>query len=454
VLKIDFYDAEDTAYGGAWSYTPTVGSHVYDPSNNLRGELHFARNDPDGSHVDGSPYVVGATNYGIFSIWDGGATAVRQVGHAPPAASPPNAPTIGAATGGNAQASVAFTPSVSGGAATSFTATSTPGGFTATGMTSPLVVTGLANGTPYTFTVHATNAAGNSAESAASNSVTPALPASAPNAPTIGPATPGNAQASVAFTPAATGSAATSFTATSSPGGFTGTGSTSPVTVAGLTNGTVYTFTVHATNSVGNSPESGASNSVTPATGGGGTTIASDSFNRANATTLGTADTGGSWHEQFATDWQITSNTATFHGTSGWSCAYLTALGQADMTVQADFNYGSGVDYGLIARVTDQDNLLFLDLSVSGANLVGNIFRRVGGSFTGIGTLFTVTAPTPGMHTAKLVCAGSTITAYVDGVVQTTASDTTQSGTGAGISNNGNDPGHIETFDNFLVTHP
>jgi hypothetical protein len=90
----------------------------------------------------------------------------------------PAAPTIGTATAGDTQASITFTPNGTGGSAiTGFTATSTPGGFTASGASSPLVVTGLTNGTPYTFTVHATNAIGNSAESAASNSVTPAAPA-------------------------------------------------------------------------------------------------------------------------------------------------------------------------------------------------------------------------------------------------------------------------------------
>lgn len=91
--------------------------------------------------------------------------------------------------------------------------------------------------------------------------------ATVPGAPTIGPATAGNASASVTFTPPGSngGSAITGYTVTSSPGGFTGTGAASPVVVSGLTNGTAYTFTVHATNAVGNSAESGASNSVTPA---------------------------------------------------------------------------------------------------------------------------------------------------------------------------------------------
>ena len=89
---------------------------------------------------------------------------------------------------------------------------------------------------------------------------------SAPNAPTIGTATAGNAQASVTFTAPSDngGTAITGYTVTSSPGSLTGTGSSSPIVVAGLTNGTAYTFTVTATNAQGTSPASSASNSITP----------------------------------------------------------------------------------------------------------------------------------------------------------------------------------------------
>ena len=87
----------------------------------------------------------------------------------------PDAPTSVIATAGYIQASVAFTSPVSNGGSTitSYTVTSTPGSFTSTGATSPLVVTGLTAGTAYTFTVVATNAAGNSLTSSASTSVTP-----------------------------------------------------------------------------------------------------------------------------------------------------------------------------------------------------------------------------------------------------------------------------------------
>ena len=87
------------------------------------------------------------------------------------------APTIGTATAGALNASVAFTaPTYTGSGITGYTATSSPGGITGTGASSPITVSGLTAGTAYTFTVTATTAAGQSSASAASNSVTPTPP--------------------------------------------------------------------------------------------------------------------------------------------------------------------------------------------------------------------------------------------------------------------------------------
>lgn len=91
----------------------------------------------------------------------------------------PDAPTIGTATlSGALGASVTFTPptNVGGGPIQSYTVTSTPGGITATGTSSPIVVSGLSAVTSYTFAVTATNAIGTSAASAASNSITTTSP--------------------------------------------------------------------------------------------------------------------------------------------------------------------------------------------------------------------------------------------------------------------------------------
>jgi len=87
----------------------------------------------------------------------------------------PGAPTIGTATAGDRQATVSFTAPASNGGATisRYTVTSNPHGLTASGNGSPVTLTGLTNGTAYTFTVVATNSAGDGAASAASNSVVP-----------------------------------------------------------------------------------------------------------------------------------------------------------------------------------------------------------------------------------------------------------------------------------------
>ena len=172
----------------------------------------------------------------------------------------PNAPTITSVISGNGQVVVAFTaPADNGGATiTGYTATSSPGGITGTVYQSgdgTIIVGGLTNGTAYTFKVKATNSVGTSIASAVSNSV---IPATVPNSPTVTSVTSNNGQVIVAFTaPADNGGATiTNYTATSSPGGITGTvfqSGDGTISVSGLNNGTVYTFTVTATNAVGTS---------------------------------------------------------------------------------------------------------------------------------------------------------------------------------------------------------
>jgi Fibronectin type III domain len=99
------------------------------------------------------------------------ASAVSTVSYT----APPSAPTGAAADAGDGQASVSFdAPASDGGSTvTSYTVTSSPGGLTASGSSSPITVTGLTDGVDYTFTVTAANAAGTGPASAASNIVTP-----------------------------------------------------------------------------------------------------------------------------------------------------------------------------------------------------------------------------------------------------------------------------------------
>ena len=184
----------------------------------------------------------------------------------------PGPPTNVAGVPGDSSVAVSWNAPASNGGneIASYTVTASPGGATVSvaAPAASATVTGLANGTPYTFTVFATNSAGNGPPSAPSASVTPARP---PNAPTSVAAVGGDAQATVSWTaPAFNGGAPIlTYTVTASPAsGTTSTGGTSTsVPFAGLTNGTSYSFTVFATNIAGDGPPSSPSLPVTPVAG-------------------------------------------------------------------------------------------------------------------------------------------------------------------------------------------
>ncbi len=136
-----------------------------------------------------------------------------------------------------------------------------------------VAIPGLAAGVVYQFQVFASNAQGPSALSAPSNSIP--LDVTVPGTPSAAKATAGDTQASVSWTlpqsvngitsytvTARINGAATAITATV-PAPAPGSSSGSAI-VSGLTNGTAYTFTVHATNAAGNGFESAPSLPITP----------------------------------------------------------------------------------------------------------------------------------------------------------------------------------------------
>ncbi len=181
----------------------------------------------------------------------------------------PSAPRDVSGVAGNARVVVSWlAPADDGGSAvTGYTVTASPGGqsCTTTGDLS-CAVTGLTNGTAYTFTVTAANAAGDSVASQASSAVTPRT---VPSAPRDASGVAGNGQMSVSWLAPESdgGSAVTGYTVTSAPEGRTCTTTGSlTCTVTGLTNGTAYTFTVTATNVAGSGAASQASGAVTPRT--------------------------------------------------------------------------------------------------------------------------------------------------------------------------------------------
>ena len=232
-------------------------------------------------------FTVTATN----SVGISGESAPSAAVTPTPAATAPSAPTAVTTTAGDGQIDVGWTAPESDGGdpISSYTVTALIDGKAVPGRTCTITgpftpqlgctVTGLTNGTAYTFTVTANNTVGAGLASLPSDPVAPIPAPNAPAAPTSVTATPGDAQATVTFTaPTDNGGAPiTSYevqaSASGSPVGgaictvtVTAAAPQSPLTctVTGLHNGTVYTFTVTATNSAGTSAPSVPSNTVTP----------------------------------------------------------------------------------------------------------------------------------------------------------------------------------------------
>ena len=175
------------------------------------------------------------------------------------------APTAVSAAAGNGTATVSWsTPDSDGGSAiTGYTATLNPGGLTCTTDAAgrSCVVGNLTNGTTYSVSVTATNSLGIGIPSPEIQVV----PATIPFAPSAPSAVAGDGAATVTWAaPANGGSAITTYKVTSSPGGASCTTTELSCTFSGLQNLFSYTFSVVATNVMGTSVASTASNTVTP----------------------------------------------------------------------------------------------------------------------------------------------------------------------------------------------
>ncbi len=194
-----------------------------------------------------------------------------------PSGVPPNdlLPTNVTASAGNASATVTWDAPINnnGSVITGYqiipyigTASQAPQTFNTSATTETL--TGLANGTIYTFTVSPINSSGTGLPSYPSNAV---IPSTVPSAPTNVTASPGNASATIVWNAPINngGSTITAYMITPYIGNtpqapqIFDTPATAD-TVIGLTNGTAYTFKVAAINSAGTGPNSQSSNPATP----------------------------------------------------------------------------------------------------------------------------------------------------------------------------------------------
>jgi hypothetical protein len=187
----------------------------------------------------------------------------------------PSAPSIIAVTPGNTELSVSFTPGDDGGSSITNYEYSTNNGtnWTSSGTTSsPIIITGLTNGTTYQVRLRAININGNGTPSTAVSGT----PVTTPSAPTGLTGSPGDQSAIISFTPGSNGGSPITNYQYSTDGGSTfialsPADTASPVTITTLssdgttplTNGVSYNIQLKAVTLIGVSPAS-ASVNVTP----------------------------------------------------------------------------------------------------------------------------------------------------------------------------------------------
>ncbi len=224
---------------------------------NRRGQLGDGSTDPSLN-----PEPVGSGAYEGVAAGDQFTFALSST-----AADAPSAPDNITASASPGAATVIWDHADDNGSpVTSYTVTTSPGGSSTVvaGTRTAAVISGLQNGNTYSFTVRATNAVGDGPESESTASIVVSDPT---NTPTGVSAAAGDKQVSVSWDDVATADApVASYTVTAAPGGATALvpGSQTNAVVAGLVNGSAYTFTVHATNDVGDSAESASTAPITP----------------------------------------------------------------------------------------------------------------------------------------------------------------------------------------------
>jgi chitodextrinase len=155
-------------------------------------------------------------------------------------------------------------------------------------------MTGLTNGTAYTFTLKAVDASGN--KSAGTTVVSTPADTTHPAKVTGLNGTPGDGQVSLSWTDPADGDLASIEITWTGGGNVSVAKGTQTKTITGLNNGTAYTFTVKAVDSSGNKSAGITSAAITPQVPPTGTvTIRFTGLPQEENITLTGADTALSW---------------------------------------------------------------------------------------------------------------------------------------------------------------
>ena len=281
---------------------------TYYPSDNTsNSQIYQTPNGETSATItnltNGTEYTFNVTTHNIHGLGPTSNPATATP------ATVPNAPTSLDATPLNGQISIAFTPGSDGGSSiTNYEYSLNSGAYTSTGRTaSPVVISGLTNGTSYTIRLKAVNSVGSSL---ASTSIS-ATPKTIPNAPTSLVATPSNAQISIGFTPGSNGgSSITDYKYSLNGGAYTSAGTTvSPVVITGLTNGTSYSIILEAVNSVGSSSASSSVSAIPNLVPNAPTSVSATSSNNSATVTWTAPETNAGTIDNYIVSWQANGST-------------------------------------------------------------------------------------------------------------------------------------------------
>lgn len=280
---------------------------------------------------------------------------------------------------------------------------------------------------------------------AASTSTTPDT--TAPAVPTGLTATASTGQVALSWTASSDNVAVTGYKVRRG-GTLIASPSTTNYTDTGLSNGTTYSYTVSAVDAAGNESAQTSAVTATP-TGTTRTVLAADTFDRADAASLGTASDGKTWTQ--TSTWAISGNRA--NGT-GNSYAFLQASA-TDQEVSVDIIWTSGsIAAGVSVNAsTANDRLTFY---IDRANSLWRFAKVDAGTLTVLqSSAFTVTDGTT--YTLRCISKDSVLTYFINGSQVGTYTLTTAEATKykaltqAGIRASASVPVY---FDSFQVLAP
>ena len=287
IIILAVNSAGDGAASSATSVIPATAPSAPTITDDTTGDnnsaiIHFTAGASNGRDITNYKYSVGGatavelgnttTPFTITSLTNGqtysitlyaynamGWSSVSAAKNVTPTAVP-GSPTINTTTPGNQQIDITFTPGNNNGSTITNYEYSINSGSSWTArdpvsVSSPIIITGLTNGTPYVVMLRAVNANG-SGPSASSSSV---IPVTTPSAPTNVQVFPGNTQAIVTYDNSAStgGSSIIRYEQSTDNGvNWAGFGGSTmelvprPI-ITGLTNNQTYQVKVRAVNAVG-----------------------------------------------------------------------------------------------------------------------------------------------------------------------------------------------------------